>query len=90
MFTLDTLEAFAVYIAVLSDPSRAIGALSNYLFSHGKIDQPLQIPQSRESIIGIYRISMKSIFSTTNRAARLANITSGMLRSDAEVLSINI
>jgi len=47
MFTLDTVEAFAKHSG-LTNASRAIGALSNYLFSLGKISRPLVIPESRK------------------------------------------
>lgn len=46
MFTLDTVEAFAKHSGFNNAP-RAISALSNYLFSLGKISRPLVIQESR-------------------------------------------
>jgi len=43
MFTLETLERFSAYTS-FKRPSRALVSLSNYLFAHEKIDQPLQVP----------------------------------------------
>ncbi|MFQ5976229.1 MAG: hypothetical protein ACE5J5_07945, partial [Candidatus Hydrothermarchaeales archaeon] len=40
MFTLDTLETFGAYSGFKNAP-RAIIALSEYLFTHGRIDQPI-------------------------------------------------
>jgi site-specific recombinase XerD len=40
MFTLDTLEAFRAYSGFKNAP-RAIINLSQYLFTHGRIDQPI-------------------------------------------------
>ena len=43
MFTLETLERFSGYTR-FKRPSGALVTLSNYLFVHEKIDQPLQVP----------------------------------------------
>jgi integrase/recombinase XerD len=43
MFTLETLERFRDYTGI-KQSSRALVTLSNYLFVHEKIDQPLQTP----------------------------------------------
>jgi len=43
MFTLETLERFSGYTS-FKGSSRALVTLSNYLFVHEKIDQPLQAP----------------------------------------------
>ena len=48
MFVPDTVEAFAKHSG-LNNASRAISALSNYLFSLGKISRPLVIQESRKS-----------------------------------------
>jgi len=42
MFTVQTLEAFQTYSGY-KGAQRAIKTLSEYLFSQGKIDQPLQL-----------------------------------------------
>ena len=42
MFTLDTLEAFCDYSG-FKGAKKAIITLSQYLFNHGKIDQPIKI-----------------------------------------------
>lgn len=44
MFTFDTLQDFLKYSS-FKNASRALLALSAFLFSHGRIDQPLQIPK---------------------------------------------
>ena len=44
MFTFDTLQDFVKYSS-FKNASRALFALSGFLFSHGRIDQPLQIPK---------------------------------------------
>ncbi len=47
MFTLDTVEAFGKHSG-FKNASCAISALSGYLFSLGRIDQPLEIPESKK------------------------------------------
>jgi integrase/recombinase XerD len=47
MFAPDTVEAFRKHSG-LNNASRAISALSNYLFSLGKISRPLVIQESRK------------------------------------------
>ena len=49
MFTVDTLEGFRKYSDFKKAP-RALVALSGYLFSHGRIDQPLEIPRPQIQI----------------------------------------
>ena len=44
MFTFDTLQDFLKYSS-FKNASRALLALSGFLFSHGRIDQPLEIPK---------------------------------------------
>jgi len=53
MFTLDTLKDFQKY-SRLKNASRALIALSNYLYNHGKIDQPLEIPRPKTLLPDIY------------------------------------
>ena len=53
MFTLDTLEAFRTYSGFKSAP-RAIINLSQYLFTHGIIDQPIKILKPKAPLPGIY------------------------------------
>jgi integrase/recombinase XerD len=48
IFTPDTVEAFGKHSG-FTNASRAISALSNYLFSCGKISRPLVIPESRKA-----------------------------------------
>jgi hypothetical protein len=44
MFTFDTLQGFRRYSRYKGD-SRALRALSDYLFCQGRINQPLQFPK---------------------------------------------
>ncbi|MHA1939798.1 MAG: tyrosine-type recombinase/integrase, partial [Candidatus Thorarchaeota archaeon] len=53
MFTIDTLEAFRTYSGFKNAP-RAIINLSQYLFTHGRIDQPIQIHKPNASLPDIY------------------------------------
>ena len=53
MFTLDTLQAFRNYSGFKS-ASRALIVLSGYLFSHGRIDQPIEIPRPKIHLPDIY------------------------------------
>ena len=53
MFTIQTLEAFQTYSGY-KGAHRAIKALSDYLFSQGTIDQPLQSPKTRVPLLDIY------------------------------------
>jgi site-specific recombinase XerD len=53
MFTRHTLEAFRIYSGFKSAP-RAIINLSQYLFTHGRIDQPIQIHKPKASLPDIY------------------------------------
>jgi len=48
MFTFDTLQDFLKYSS-FKNASRALLALSAFLFSHGRIDQPLQIPKTQNT-----------------------------------------
>jgi hypothetical protein len=43
VFTLETLEAFKKYSRFKQAP-KAVIALSRFLFSHGQIDRPIEIP----------------------------------------------
>jgi integrase/recombinase XerD len=53
MFTPDTLEAFRTDSG-FKNASRALNALSDYLFSHGRIDKPSQIPKPKPPLPEIY------------------------------------
>jgi len=53
MFTFDTLEAFRAYSG-FKGASRAIRALSDYLFSQGRIDEPMEIPKPHSPLPDIY------------------------------------
>ena len=53
MFTIDTLEEFRKYSG-FKNASRALIVLSGYLFSHGRIDKPLQIPKPQNQLPDIY------------------------------------
>jgi len=53
MFIPDTLEAFRTYSG-FKNASRALIALSDYLFSQGRIDKPLQIPKPKPPLPEIY------------------------------------
>lgn len=53
MFTFETLEAFQIYSGY-KGAYRAIKALSDYLFSEGRIDQPLHNPKAQSSLPDIY------------------------------------
>lgn len=53
MFTPETVEAFRTYSGYKGAPS-ALRALSDYLFSQGKIDQPLQVSKPHSSLPDIY------------------------------------
>lgn len=53
MFTVQTLEAFQTYSGYKGAP-RAIKALSDYLFSQGRIDQPLQLSKVQSPLPDIY------------------------------------
>jgi site-specific recombinase XerD len=53
MFTRDTLEAFRAYSGFKSAP-RAIINLSQYLFTHGIIDQPIQVHKPKAPLPDIY------------------------------------
>jgi integrase/recombinase XerD len=53
MFTLDTLEEFRKYSS-FKNASRALIALAGFLLSHGRIDQPLQIPKPKTPLPDIY------------------------------------
>jgi integrase/recombinase XerD len=46
IFTLETVERFRDYTTI-KQPCRALVSLSNYLFVHEKIDQPLQVVPTR-------------------------------------------
>jgi site-specific recombinase XerD len=48
MFTFDTLQDFLKYSS-FKNASRALLALSGFLFSHGRIDQPVQIPKPQNT-----------------------------------------
>jgi site-specific recombinase XerD len=53
MFTLDTLEEFRKYSG-FKNASRALIALSYYLFGHGRVEQPIKIPKPRTLLPDIY------------------------------------
>jgi site-specific recombinase XerD len=53
MFIPDTLEAFRTYNG-FKNASCALIALSDYLFSQGRIDKPLQIPKPKPPLPEIY------------------------------------
>jgi integrase/recombinase XerD len=53
MFTPDTIEAFAKHSG-FKNPSRAIRAFSEYLFSQGKIDKPMQTPRPESPLPDIF------------------------------------
>ena len=53
MFTPETVEAFRTYSVYKGAPS-ALRALSDYLFSQGKIDQPLQVSKPYTPLPDIY------------------------------------
>ena len=53
MFTFHTLEAFQKYTPFKS-ASQALMALSRFLFSEGKIEQPIETPKIRISLPEIY------------------------------------
>jgi site-specific recombinase XerD len=53
MFTFDTLEAFQNYSGY-KGACRALRALSDYLFSQGRIDQPLQLSKPKSPLPDIY------------------------------------
>jgi site-specific recombinase XerD len=53
MFTFDTLEAFQNYSGY-KGTCRALRALSDYLFSQGRIDQPLQLSKPKSPLPDIY------------------------------------
>jgi len=54
IFTLATLEAFRTYSG-FKGVSRALKALSDYLFSKGRIDQPLQFSKTNPSLPERYK-----------------------------------
>jgi site-specific recombinase XerD len=54
IFTLATLEAFRTYSGY-KGACRAIRALSDYLFSKGRIDQPLDLPKPQPPLPDIYK-----------------------------------
>ena len=59
MFTLDTLEGFRKHSTFKNAP-RALIALSYYLFSHGRLDQPIKIikiPKPQTLLPDIYEHS---------------------------------
>ena len=82
MFTLDTVEAFGKHSG-FKNPSRAIGVLSNYLFSLGRIDQPLEIrkPKKHGQLPDIYEQYL--IYHEQSRQVSTAHRshTGGILRS---------
>jgi integrase/recombinase XerD len=53
IFTLDTLKEFQSYTS-LKNASHAIRGVSGYLFSNGKIPQPLEIPHYQVDLPEIY------------------------------------
>jgi site-specific recombinase XerD len=53
MFTVNTLEAFRQYSS-LKNASRALIALSDYLFSQGRIDKPLELQKPQPPLPEIY------------------------------------
>jgi len=53
MFTPQTLEAFRTYSGY-KGAHRALKALSDYLFGHGRIDQPLQLLKIQSPLPDIY------------------------------------
>ncbi len=53
MFTFDTIEAFRTYSG-FKGASLAIRALSDYLFSQGRIDEPMEIPKPQTPLPDIY------------------------------------
>jgi len=53
MFTFDTIEAFRSYSGY-KGASRALRALSDYLLSQGRIDQPMAIPKPQTPLPEIY------------------------------------
>ena len=53
MFTINTLQDFRKYSS-FSNATRALIYLSSFLFSHGRIDQPIQIPKPKIPLPDIY------------------------------------
>jgi site-specific recombinase XerD len=53
MFTIETLEAFQTYSGYKA-ASRALRALSDYLFTQGRIDQPLKVSKPQTPLPDIY------------------------------------
>jgi len=53
IFTLETLEAFKKY-SRFKQASQALIALSRFLFSHGQIDRPIEIPRPKTLLPDIY------------------------------------
>jgi integrase/recombinase XerD len=58
MFTPDTVEAFGKHSG-FKNPSRAISALSEYLFSQGKIDKPMQIKRPKRPLPDVFEEYLK-------------------------------
>ena len=90
MFTLDTVETFRKHSG-FKNPSRAISALSNYLFSLGRIHQPLEIrkPKEHRHLPDIYEQYLIYHEQSRQVSAAHRSHTGGILRSFHNYLESN-
>jgi len=90
MFTLDTVETFVKHSG-FKNPSRAIRALSSYLFSLGRIHQPLEIrkPKKHRQLPDIYEQYLIYHEQSRQVSAAHRSHTGGILRSLHNYLESN-
>ncbi|MBW1799057.1 MAG: hypothetical protein JRJ21_11875 [Deltaproteobacteria bacterium] len=86
MLTVDTLEAFQNYSGY-KGACRALKALSDYLFSQGKIDQPLQVsrpepplPDTYEQYLIYHQQSLQVSASHLRQVRRILSLLHGYLK----------
>ena len=80
MFTIETLEAFKAYSGY-KGTSRALRALSDYLFTQGRLDQPLQLSKPQSLLPDIYEQYLLY-------HAQSLEVSAGHLRQVRRILSL--
>jgi site-specific recombinase XerD len=79
MFTLQTLEAFQIYSGY-KGAYQALRSLSDYLFTQGRIDQPLQISEPDNPLPELYEHYLHFLQSR--------QVSTGTIRQSRQVLSL--
>jgi len=97
IFTLDTLKEFRKY-TTLKNPSHALIGLSSYLFSNGRVPEPLVIPNYQidlpdiyEQYLAYHEQSRQIPYSQVNQVRRvLASFHGYLERHKIDLSSLNI